>query len=191
MRNLEKNQNEKIKGLIQICDKIALNDYETYIMTQNNKACFYNNTSRHRIAKGMTIDLIRIKSARVISEIQRKEIKSIGDFASSFSQLCTFENKIGDYHNALLAGLQSLALHQFNNISKLYFDKHRKTNSKARNTDDINKKDKSLENTELLANSGFTQSASSESSSRTTQMVIAYYNIGVQQEYLKRVNQLT
>ena len=177
-----KNNGNVIKHYLGLIEKLSLyKDFETFQMTLNNKACFFSNIGHDRTAKGIMIDMTKVKVVKLLKEdIQENNNTSIvdsniSDLASSFSQLCTFENKLKAYNDSLLSGMQSLALNQFTYLNNLYSSKNLK---KRFNIEEEHENNKEEEDTY--------KETSSNENKPTINLILSYYNIGVQQEFLKR-----
>lgn len=196
--NSDKNSN-KIKKLIEVCESIAIKDFSLYMMTINNKCCYlfknnfvrcsidlmealksiyslqktyslciYNkyflnnyNNSNEKINSIENIDTIKVLSVTLPDNMSYTK-----DIANCYLQLCAFNSKIKNHVEALSNGMQSLILNQFVIVDKI-IDKNINSN-KELNT-----------NTSEL---GIYSKVSNE-----MELTLSYYNVGAEQEHLKRV----
>ena len=162
-----------IKPYIEVCEKSPINDFSLLLTYLNNKCCYLSKLSFNRNAvEIMTClkniyTLQNIHSLFIDSLIMNK--LSLLNKANCCLQLCAFQSHIKEHNNSLLNGLQSLALNQLAQVQTIF-------TKKLRNIDDNSNNSKKTE----IAND----------TSGSTNIIICYYNIGVQQENLKRVNLL-
>ena len=198
----------KIKKYIEICEKTEIKDFNLYMITINNKCCFLTKNNFYRNAIDMMQGLKWIFifqkvyslfilnsnlanyfeklyskkdnesnndnkndesnniSYNVINSLIKNNISSTKEVANCCLQLCAFNSQIKDHNEALSNGLQALALNQLALVDSII--------------------DKNLNLAELSSNKS--EHSSEISVSRNDmELTLSYYNVGVEQEYLKRV----
>lgn len=82
------------------------------------------------------------------------------EIANDYSNICSFTSKLKNFNDALIEGMHSLALNQLTLLNENLYNRKYKKSEKPRL--DVNKK------------------------SLYSRMMLSYFNIGVQQEHLKR-----
>lgn len=163
---------DSIKKYIDICDNTPIGDYYLYMTTLNNKCCYFSRLNYHRNSIDIMTALREIYSLGSILEYNSTNLSNSNNsnIANTNLQLCAFQSQMKDYNEALLSGLQSLALNQLNLV-------HKVIGKRVKNT---------RKNESLSSNSKET----SEISTNSMSVMLSYYNIGVQQEFLKRVSEI-
>jgi hypothetical protein len=87
------------------------------------------------------------------------------EIAADYSNVSALDNRLKNYHDALIDGMHSLALYQLTFLNSKLDGK--------KNAGDMN----NIDNTVISSNSN--------------NLVLSYYNLGVQQEFLKRFEDST
>jgi hypothetical protein len=144
-------------------DKFLHKDLESYLATKNNLCCYYCNTGMVRNSKNIMSDISNINELKLISHLYDANTPYIpySEAANDLSNICVFENKLKNYSESLISGMQSLALNQLSKISETFF------NNKNKNEQQREENNKSMNITDKV-------------------LALSYYNIGVQQEFLER-----
>lgn len=142
---------QKTKYLFTQCDQFIDNNIDSYLLKNNNYACYLSQTSHNKQAYKLFTKIQKIDILNYISNEMDKDYQgdnSLSTISKDYSNLCSLDNNMKNNYKALISAMQSLAINQF---EKLFCDKT------DEDYDNINKN-----------------------------MCYSYYNLGVQQEFLKR-----
>lgn len=157
-----------LKPYIEACEKTEINDFDLYLTTINNKCCYLSRMSFTRNSIEIMNGLRNIYTLKLLNEMFGNstglEIVSYANTANCLLQLCAFYSQVKEHFESEISGLQALALNQLNLVHKII---NQKCSAKTEAVD-------------LSEKSNYDQGSSMS-------IILSYYNIGVQQEYLKRV----
>lgn len=157
-----------LKPYIEACEKTDINDFDLYLTTINNKCCYLSRMTFTRNSIEIMHGLRSIYTLKLLSEMYGNstglETANYANTANCMLQLCAFYSQVKEHFESEISGLQALALNQLTIVHKII---HQKCSVKSEPAD-------------LSDKSNYDQSSSMS-------IILSYYNIGVQQEYLKRV----
>jgi hypothetical protein len=164
-KHLEKNEKAMAKYFIDTANKFMYKDYDLYITLKNNLSC-YNIISGHNfVAKGLLTDLLKVNTIKKIEEISRD--KSIimlslaiclSDIVANYTNLSSIDCRMKSHHDGLINSMHALALSGLQNIFK---------------------KDRAEKTEAVTVTTTF---------NLDTDLSLNYYNLGVQQEFMRRRN---
>jgi len=197
MTHLKKGDTETSKYLLDMCDKfLSIYDYESYFLTKNNFCCLYTNLKQFRSSKIIMNDLIKMNILRAVDKFNKLDSEGgdilenqnepnknfnemsndvsndqgmvYNNLALDFSNLCAIDNKLNLHHESLINGLHSLAI---NRLSSLMDKLNNRINNNNQAQENRKESEENNNKKDILNNQNFS---------------ISYYNIAVQQEFLKR-----
>jgi vacuolar-type H+-ATPase subunit I/STV1 len=184
-----KSEAEKAKNYLDDCSYFLSNDdLESYMVTKNNYCCYYSNTGHHRNSKNVMNELLKINILNNLNE-QFDSSSNVNDqdhgvnylnIANDYSNICAIDNQLKNYQDALLSGMQSLALNQLNLLNKNFKAREPKSDKINNEIADENNEEKNVKQTKEKS------TVNTISSTSANNLVLSYYNLGVQQEFLKR-----
>jgi hypothetical protein len=163
-QHLQRGDKEISKYFLDMANKFLVEDLDTYVLTKSNTGIYYNQIGHQWNARHCLNGLITLNALKVIDNLEgdnahlNKGLSSLSDLASNYANLSSTDSCSNLHQDAIVSALQSLALNQLQVIAK--------------KSDDKGKMMSSFDKTEL--------------SPTNMELSLSYYNLGVQQEYLKR-----
>jgi hypothetical protein len=193
---LNKSEVEKAKTYLDDCSFFLSNDdLESYIVTKNNYCCYYSNTGHHRNSKIVMNEMLKINILNNLNGQLESTSTSNSEeqgfnylnIANDYSNICAIENQLKNYQDALLNGMQSLALNQLNLLSRKFKSKTKKNENIITEITEVNSSIAEGKNPEITGKQiEGKNTVNLISSNSANNLVLSYYNLGVQQEFLKR-----
>ncbi len=127
--------NQYIKKLFNECDYFISNNIKSYLLKQNNYACFLSQNGHSKQAVKLQTKLQKIDILNYLnnenSKINNKnESESeLSTIAKDYSNLSSLNNNLNNHYDALISAMESLAITQFDkafnygeNKNKTYLD---------------------------------------------------------------------
>ena len=109
--------NQHIKKLFNECDYFISNNIKSYLLKQNNYACFLSQNGHSKQAVKLQTKLHKIDILNYLNnENQKNENKNDSELsiiAKDYSNLSSLNNNIKNHYDALIASMESLAITQF------------------------------------------------------------------------------
>jgi hypothetical protein len=109
--------NQHIKKLFNECDYFISNNIKSYLLKQNNYACFLSQNGHSKQAVKLQMKLHKIDILNYLNnENQKNENKNDSELsiiAKDYSNLSSLNNNIKNHYDALIASMESLAITQF------------------------------------------------------------------------------
>lgn len=184
LENIKEKKFEDVKLQLNTIDLIKPKTFEMFFLANNNRSCYFWNIGFEKNAIQIVDLCYKISLAKTIRDLEIDNKLKTKNLATCSLQLCSYNQT--NHKKSYIYGLNSLALFQFNEV--LHNLKTR-VNSSALNSKDNredNENDNDNENLNEFITEEFIEN-SSENTSIQSNIVLAYYNIGVQLEFLKRV----
>lgn len=186
LENIKEKKFEDVKLQLNTIDLIKPKTFEMFFLVNNNRSCYFWNIGFEKNAIQIVDLCYKISLAKTIRDLEIDNKLKTKNLATCSLQLCSYNQM--NHKKSYIYGLNSLALFQFNEV--LHNLKTRvnssSLNSKDKNIGEDNENDNNDDNLNEFNTEEFIEN-SSENSLIQSNIVLAYYNIGVQLEFLKRV----
>lgn len=177
-------------------EKVKAPNYDLFSTTVNNKCCYYSNIGFVRNSIELMTCLRAIVIVKSLKDIITEKNLNLTGIATSNLQLCSFTSQSKNHKQAYTIGLASLAIIQYQKVLLELKTRNKANKNNKNNNSNINEDKRDTNKLEL--DKSYLSDISNEYSvtynnlinnetTNNSNLIIAYYNIGVQQEYLKRV----
>lgn len=108
---------QHIKKLFNECDYFIGNNIKSYLLKQNNYACFLSQNGHSKQAVKLQTKLQKIDILNYLnnksSNIENKNESELSIIAKDYSNISSLNNNLKSHYDALIAAMESLAITQF------------------------------------------------------------------------------
>lgn len=174
---LNEKDSNLIKPFIDMCENIVIDDTEMYISFLNNKCCYLSKIKFHRQALELMtlINEVNVVSS-VLCLVRRKEdedededgfvLKRLSSLSNSSLQVSSFQNNVKNHEVSIKNAQEGLILSQLGLVFSSFSSFSSQVSQGEVKEEGINQDENNL----------------------YSKIILSYYNLAVQQEYLHRKN---
>lgn len=171
------------KIYLEVLEKYKSPSYDLFVTTTNNRCCYFSSNEYFRNAIELMNGLRAISLVKSLRDMIISNKINLLQSATSNLQLCAFYSQNKNNSKAYKSGLASLAISQYHQVMLGLKAKIKSCSNENDKESLLN--DKGNDKNEEMEDS-YDELVSIETSN-SSNLIVSYYNIGVQQEYLKRV----
>ena len=121
---------QQIKKLFNECDYFIGNNIQSYLLKQNNYACFLSQNGHSKQAVKLQSKLHKIDILNYLNnnnnENKTKNESELSIIAKDYSNISSLNNNVKNHYDALIAAMESLAITQFDKAFNCIEDKNKK-----------------------------------------------------------------
>lgn len=184
LENIKEKKFEDIKFQLSTIDLIKPKTFEMLFLSNNNRSCYFWNIGFEKNAIQIIDLCYKMSLAKTIRDLEIDNKLKTKNLATCSLQLCSYNQT--NHKKSYIYGLNALALFQFNEVLdnlKTRVNSNSlliKQKEQDQNEENNNENNAEFNTEEYIENS-------TDNSAIQSNIVLSYYNIGVQLEFLKRV----
>lgn len=166
IQHIQKGENEMAKYYLDLSEKFLYGDYESYMVTKNNFCCYYTSVKQQRNARNLMNELLKLNLLKKTEELI---IDNSDQYNEDLNKNCINYNDIANNYSNLCG---------IDNQLKNYYDAF------MNGLHSLTLNQLTILNEKMINRKNKISTAKTDSSILT----VSYWNVGVQQEYLKRIH---